>query len=210
MRARATQDLSSFQPGLRRADGALGCAVDGAPRGLCACGGQELTITPRHGLREGRKFTYGRALTTACPSALEDGQRLFLATDDGVLVIGEPHVASSWFPVNDHPRRQGVVRLRRDRAGGAAGGRERRAAAPAHSRRVGTSGLVARRGADGVVTSPRRRSGRVRPCTSYREGRLLRFIDAVRPPTCSTRPRRRTRARRFLLSQQAGTRRTSG
>ena len=24
-------------------------------------------------------------------------------TDDGALVIGEPHVADTWYPVNDHP-----------------------------------------------------------------------------------------------------------
>src|SRR5205085_12505156 len=28
----------------------------------------------------------------------------FSRTDDGGLVGGEPHGASSWFPVNDHPR----------------------------------------------------------------------------------------------------------
>jgi len=28
----------------------------------------------------------------------------FEATDDGTLVVGEPHVASTWFPTNDHPR----------------------------------------------------------------------------------------------------------
>ena len=27
----------------------------------------------------------------------------FLHTDDGALVIGEPHVADTWYPVNDHP-----------------------------------------------------------------------------------------------------------
>ena len=27
----------------------------------------------------------------------------FIHTDDGALVIGQPHVAATWFPVNDHP-----------------------------------------------------------------------------------------------------------
>ena len=27
----------------------------------------------------------------------------FVHTDDGALVIGQPHVAASWYPVNDHP-----------------------------------------------------------------------------------------------------------
>ena len=26
-----------------------------------------------------------------------------MTTDDGMLIIGEPDVASAWFPVNDHP-----------------------------------------------------------------------------------------------------------
>ena len=27
----------------------------------------------------------------------------FLHTDDGALIIGQPHVADTWYPVNDHP-----------------------------------------------------------------------------------------------------------
>ena len=27
----------------------------------------------------------------------------FIATDDGALVAGQPHVAATWYPVNDHP-----------------------------------------------------------------------------------------------------------
>ena len=36
---------------------------------------------------------------------LEDfGLSGFIHTDDGAIVIGEPHVAATWFPANDHPR----------------------------------------------------------------------------------------------------------
>ena len=27
----------------------------------------------------------------------------FFTTADGAIIIGQPHVASSWYPVNDHP-----------------------------------------------------------------------------------------------------------
>jgi hypothetical protein len=40
------------------------------------------------------------------PAAIGDpqlGQSGFLHTDDGALVVGEPDVAATWFPVNDHP-----------------------------------------------------------------------------------------------------------
>ena len=39
------------------------------------------------------------------PETLEDfGLSGFIHTDDGAIVIGEPHVAATWFPANDHPR----------------------------------------------------------------------------------------------------------
>lgn len=31
------------------------------------------------------------------------GQSGFIHTDDGALVAGQPHVAATWFPANDHP-----------------------------------------------------------------------------------------------------------
>ena len=52
-------------------------------------------------MRSGRSFTVV-VHYDGVPAALEDGSGV-LHTDDGVLIIGEPHVASSWFPVNDHP-----------------------------------------------------------------------------------------------------------
>ena len=33
----------------------------------------------------------------------ELGMSGFIHTDDGTLVVGQPDVASTWFPVNDHP-----------------------------------------------------------------------------------------------------------
>ena len=104
MRARATQDLSSFNLDLsgltvRRVQ------VDGRPAAWTRAG-DELTVTPRKGLRRHRTFTSvieydGVPATLSSPTLGESG---FFHTDDGTLVLGEPEVAATWFPVNDHPR----------------------------------------------------------------------------------------------------------
>jgi peptidase M1-like protein len=66
--------------------------------------GQELRITPKHRLRDGSRFTTVIRYR-GVPATLEEfGLSGFIHTDDGAIVIGEPHVASSWFPANDHPR----------------------------------------------------------------------------------------------------------
>ena len=41
-----------------------------------------------------------KTATQRRPDLGSDG---FIPTDDGALVVGQPHVASSWYPVNDHP-----------------------------------------------------------------------------------------------------------
>ena len=69
----------------------------------------ELTVTPRHGLRKGRGFTtvvrydgvpITQEIVIGPGFTLEAG---FIHTDDGAIVAGQPEVAASWFPVNDHP-----------------------------------------------------------------------------------------------------------
>ena len=69
----------------------------------------ELTVTPRHGLRKGKKFTVvvrydgvpiTQEIVLGPGFTIEAG---FIHTDDGAIVAGQPEVAASWFPVNDHP-----------------------------------------------------------------------------------------------------------
>jgi hypothetical protein len=96
--ARATQNLSSFNLDLVGLD-VKSIKVDGR-RASWSRDGQELTVTPRKGLRDHRSFTTV-VRYSGIPESLEGAG--FIATDDGALVIGEPHVAASWFPVNDHP-----------------------------------------------------------------------------------------------------------
>ena len=102
IRALATQDLSRFNldlDGLR----VLSIRVNGRSAEWRRARG-ELTVIPKRGLREDRRFVVviryrGR------PQTLQEfgGASGFIHTDDGALVVGEPHVAATWYPVNDHP-----------------------------------------------------------------------------------------------------------
>jgi len=100
--ARATQNLSSFNLDLE------GLTVDSIKvNGRSATwvrDGGELVITPRHGLRDHHWFTT-EIRYHGIPETINDlfGLSGFIHTDDGALVIGEPHVADTWYPVNDHP-----------------------------------------------------------------------------------------------------------
>ena len=69
----------------------------------------ELTVTPKHGLRKGKKFTVvvrydgvpvTQEIVLGPGFTIEAG---FIHTDDGAIIAGQPEVAASWFPVNDHP-----------------------------------------------------------------------------------------------------------
>jgi hypothetical protein len=98
--ATATQHLSRFNLDL---DGALAVAsvtVDGRSATVTRKG-DELTVRPRRSISRTALFVvvvdYG-----GIPQTLPDGSG-FIHTDDGALVVGQPHVADTWFPANDHP-----------------------------------------------------------------------------------------------------------
>jgi aminopeptidase N len=103
IRARATQNLSAFNLDLAGLN-VRSVHVDGRPaewtRGEDDLA-DELTVTPSRGLRDRTRFTV--VITyDGIPETLPDVSGFF-HTDDGALVIGQPHVADTWFPVNDHP-----------------------------------------------------------------------------------------------------------
>ena len=79
--------------------------VNGA-RASWARTSHELAVTPRHTLRKGQGFKV-RVRYHGVPKVLEEsalGESGVFPTADGAIVIGQPHVAATWFPVNDHPR----------------------------------------------------------------------------------------------------------
>jgi aminopeptidase N len=99
----ATQDLSRFNldfHGLTLSS----VTVNDAPATFHRSG-DELQVTPAKGIDVGTKFVthlryQGR------PNGYQDvelGVEGFIPTATGTVVAGEPHVAASWFPVNDYP-----------------------------------------------------------------------------------------------------------
>ena len=100
--ATATQNLSKFNldfVGLKLDE----VKVDGA-KAKTKRKGQELTVRPAERIPNGTTFTVV-AKYDGVPITLEEfGLSGFIHTDDGAIAIGEPHVAATWFPANDHPR----------------------------------------------------------------------------------------------------------
>ncbi len=104
IKARATQNLSRFNldlDGLR----VHSVRVNGRRAAWTRHTG-ELRVDPKGiGLRRGQTFrTVVRY--AGVPKLFDEesvGQIGFFHTDDGVLIAGQPHGASTWFPVNDHP-----------------------------------------------------------------------------------------------------------
>ncbi len=98
-----TRDLSRFNFDL---DGLTvrTVTVDGVAATFTRANG-ELKITPATPLAAGTRVpvvvTYDGVPQPLPP---EDDGGGFIPSDDGALVVGEPHVAAVWFPVNDHPR----------------------------------------------------------------------------------------------------------
>ena len=101
--ARATQSLSAFNLDLNGLT-VSSVRVDGRSARWSHVG-DELTVTPRHPLAKRSRFqvqvTYGGVPRVLDEPAL--GLAGVFPTDDGALNVGQPNVADTWFPVNDHP-----------------------------------------------------------------------------------------------------------
>jgi aminopeptidase N len=110
--ATATQDLSSFNLDYRGPK-ITGITVDGV-RATYRRRGQELTITPATGLRQGAGFTtvvrYAGRPRPMRNNAL--GTYGWVPTRDGALVVAEPDGAPTWLPCNDHPRDKATFAFR--------------------------------------------------------------------------------------------------
>jgi aminopeptidase N len=102
--AKATQHLSALNLDLHGLT-VRSIAVNGKPA-TWSRRGDELTVKPKSVLPHGSGFTV--AVTyDGVPDTIEDpllGISGFIHTDDGALVVGQPDVAATWYPANDHPR----------------------------------------------------------------------------------------------------------
>jgi aminopeptidase N len=102
--ATATADLTQFNLDLKDLT-VRSATVDGAPA-RTRPSGDELVVTPAAGIADGARFVveirYGGVPEPYRQPPL--GEIGFLHTSDGAIAIGEPQVAASWYPVNDHPR----------------------------------------------------------------------------------------------------------
>jgi hypothetical protein len=103
IRAKATQNLSRFDLDL------VGLTVRSIKvndrKATWKRSGQELVVTPARGLRKGNRYSV-KVSYGVVPAELGDpqlGLSGFIHEDDGQIIAGQPHAASSWFPVNDHP-----------------------------------------------------------------------------------------------------------
>jgi aminopeptidase N len=104
--ARATQALDRFDLDLQGMTVQRITVAQGGHRRPATWSrtGTELVVTPDRPIHRHDEFTvavrYGGVPTTFS-SAFGSGG--FFHTDDGAMVVGQPEVAATWFPVNDHP-----------------------------------------------------------------------------------------------------------
>jgi aminopeptidase N len=109
--ATATQDLSAFNLDLAHLT-ASKVTVDGRVASAQAKL-NELVVTPAAGIVNGRPFTvvvdYSGKPEPLSNATLGDGG--WLRTADGGFALGQPESASTWFPVNDHPRDKATFKL---------------------------------------------------------------------------------------------------
>jgi aminopeptidase N len=106
--ARASQDLSSFNLDLAGLTVRSITVDDARPAGPQAARWSraihELTVVPSRPLQAGDDFVVAvRYGGVPRPQFGPSGGGGVLHTDDGMIVMGEPESAASWFPVNDHP-----------------------------------------------------------------------------------------------------------
>ncbi|MFI9506087.1 M1 family metallopeptidase [Nocardia sp. NPDC052566] len=107
--ATATQLLTRFNldyagPELRMV------SVNNLPAGFDRNGDHELTITPLLPLLPGLPFTV--TVDYAGPAVATEGEGWTLAPSGGAFVSGEPHGATTWYPLNDTPLDKATFALR--------------------------------------------------------------------------------------------------
>ncbi|WP_328447844.1 M1 family metallopeptidase [Amycolatopsis sp. NBC_00438] len=111
--AKATQDLSRFDLDLRGLDVAS-VEVDGQPAKFSREKAYELVVTPAAPIRAGTTFHTrvrygGDPAKTPHGGGSENGWQH--SADGGAFMVGEPHSAAFWYPVNETPRDKATFTL---------------------------------------------------------------------------------------------------
>jgi aminopeptidase N len=110
----ATQNLSRFDLDLSGFT-VSAVTIDGTAARFRRTG-QELVVTPRHGIRRGSTFharvSYAGRPRTVVGSPIVFGAPYgWIYTKDGAFVACEPNAAHTWYPSNDHPRDKATFRF---------------------------------------------------------------------------------------------------
>ena len=111
--AKATQDLSRFDLDLRGLD-VHSVEVDGKPAKFTREKAFELVVTPPAPIRAGTTFRTrvrygGDPAKTSHGGGSENGWQH--SADGGAFMVGEPHSAAFWYPVNETPRDKATFTL---------------------------------------------------------------------------------------------------
>jgi aminopeptidase N len=99
---RATQDLSRFN--LDFLLPVRSVRVDGRRAEFRQVGDHELQITPSAPVAAGAQFRVSVAYAGYPARKQTGGESNWLADESEVVAMNEPHIATWWFPANDHPR----------------------------------------------------------------------------------------------------------
>jgi aminopeptidase N len=135
---RATQDLSRFD--LDFLLPVTSVTVDGRrAAGFKRHGNHELRITPASPIAAGSRFRVSVEYAGVPADEGSEGEHNWLASRDEVVTMNEPHMATWWFPANDHPS---------DKAGF-----DIRITVPRHKQVIANGFLVSKRKRHGLTTT---------------------------------------------------------
>jgi aminopeptidase N len=101
MFARATQALSRFNLDFA-GDSVESVSVDGRDA-KWSWDDEELSITPRHALRDGERFFATVRYTTHAFTPTDIFPFGFFTVNGGSVTAGQPNLSHTFYPVNDHP-----------------------------------------------------------------------------------------------------------
>ena len=99
---RATQDLSRFD--LDFLLPVRSVSINGQRARFRSVGDHELRITPTTAITNGSQFRVVVRYAGVPAGETSHGEGNWLASPDEVVTMNEPHMATWWFPANDHPR----------------------------------------------------------------------------------------------------------